>query len=154
MFREAYNVSYTDIYDFSTDKKSLKKWEIELGLQHKELDLDWNEPVLEELWPKVSSYCDNDVHATEAVFEHLHDEFVAREILADIAGMSVNTSTNALTTKIIFEGDKNPGAVYTDLSDGLQYGPGKEYIPGTGVFSNDSNKFEGYSYTQGSSFLI
>lgn len=149
MFREAYNVSYTDIYDFSTDKKSLKKWEIELGLQHKELDLDWNEPVPEELWPKVSSYCDNDVHATEAVFEHLHDEFVAREILADIAGMSVNTSTNALTTKIIFEGDKNPGAVYTDLSDGLQYGPGKEYIPGTGVFSNDSNKFEGYSYTQG-----
>jgi len=98
-------LSDTDIYDFSTDKKSLKKWEIELGLQHKELDLDWNEPVPEELWPKVSSYCDNDVYATEAVFEHLHDEFVAREILADIAGMSVNTSTNALTTKIIFEGE-------------------------------------------------
>lgn len=149
MFREAYNISYTDIYDFSTDKKSLKKWEIELNLPHKELDLDWNTPVPEELWPKVSSYCDNDVLATEAVFEHLHDEFIAREILADIAEMSVNASTNSLTTKIIFEGDKNPGAVYTDLSDGLQYGPGKEYIPGTGIFSNESNKFEGYTYTQG-----
>lgn len=148
-FREAYNISYTDIYDFSIDKKSLKKWEIELGLHHQELDLDFDEPVVENLWEVVADYCDNDVYATEAVFHKLNDQFIARKILAEIAGMSVNASTNSLTTKIVFEGDKNPGLIYTDLSDGLQYGPGKEYIKGTGTFSNNSNKFEGYSYTQG-----
>ena len=30
-FGEAYNVSYTDVYDFCSKKQSLKKWEIELG---------------------------------------------------------------------------------------------------------------------------
>ena len=31
-FGEAYNVSYTDVYDFSSKKQSLKKFEIELGI--------------------------------------------------------------------------------------------------------------------------
>ena len=31
MFGEAYNISYTDIYDFSSKKQSLKKWEIEIA---------------------------------------------------------------------------------------------------------------------------
>lgn len=30
MCREAYNLSYTDVYDFCAKKQSLKKWEIEL----------------------------------------------------------------------------------------------------------------------------
>ena len=38
-FGEAYNISYTDIYDFAAKKQSLKKWEIELGIHHKELGL-------------------------------------------------------------------------------------------------------------------
>ena len=33
-FGEAYNVSYTDVYDFSSKKQSLKKFEIELGIHH------------------------------------------------------------------------------------------------------------------------
>jgi len=33
-FGEAYNVSYTDVYDFCSKKQSLKKWEIELGIHH------------------------------------------------------------------------------------------------------------------------
>ena len=39
MFGEAYNLSYTDVYDFASapNKKSLKKYEIELGLKHHEL---------------------------------------------------------------------------------------------------------------------
>ena len=41
-FREAYNLSYTDIYDFSTKKQSLKKWEIELGIKHQENNLPWD----------------------------------------------------------------------------------------------------------------
>ena len=33
---QAYNLSYADIYDFSSKKQSLKKWEIELGIHHME----------------------------------------------------------------------------------------------------------------------
>ena len=36
---EAYNISETDIYDFCSEKMSLKKWEIKLGIHHKELGM-------------------------------------------------------------------------------------------------------------------
>ncbi len=107
-FGEAYDLSYTDIYDFSAKKQSLKKWEIELGIHHQELGLPWDKPVPEELWTKVAEYCDNDVIATEAVFNHLKADFTARQILADVAGMSVNDTTNSLTTRIIFGGNRHP----------------------------------------------
>lgn len=117
-FGEAYNISYTDVYDFSAKKQSLKKWEIELGIHHQELGLPWDEPVPEERWIEVAEYCDNDVIATEAVFDHLEGDFLAREILADLAGGSVNDTTNSLTTKIIFGNDRKPQSQfnYRDLS--------------------------------------
>ncbi len=109
-FGEAYDVSYTDVYDFASaaNKKSLKKFEIELGIHHQELGLPWDKPVPEELWPKVAEYCDNDVLATEAVFKHLSADWTARQILASLAGMTVNDTTNTLTTKIIFGGERQP----------------------------------------------
>ena len=107
-FREAYNVSYTDVYDFCSTKQSLKKWEIELGIHHQELGLPWDKPVPEEKWHQVAEYCDNDVFATEAVFNARQADWTARQILADIAGMTVNDTTNNLTTRIIFGGDKSP----------------------------------------------
>ena len=107
-FREAYNVSYTDVYDFCSQKQSLKKWEIELGIHHQELGLPWDKPVPEEKWALVAEYCDNDVFATEALFNARQADWTARQILADIAEMSVNDTTNSLTTKIIFGGDKQP----------------------------------------------
>ena len=82
-FSEAYNLSYTDVYDFAAKKQSLKKWEIELGLHHQELGLPWDQPVPEERWIEVAEYCDNDVIATEAVFHSLKGDFIARKILAD-----------------------------------------------------------------------
>lgn len=119
-FGEAYNVSYTDVYDFASaaNKKSLKKFEIELGIHHQELGLPWDKPVPEELWPKVAEYCDNDVIATEAVFDHLSADWTARQILADLAGMTVNDTTNSLTTRIIFDQVRKPQAEfnYRDLS--------------------------------------
>lgn len=119
-FGEAYNVSYTDVYDFASagNKKSLKKFEIELGIHHQELGLPWDKPVPEELWPKVAEYCDNDVIATEAVFNHLSADWTARQILADIAGLTVNDTTNQLTTRIIFDQVRKPQAEfnYRDLS--------------------------------------
>ena len=120
-FGDAYNLSYTDIYDFSSKKQSLKKFEIELGIHHKELGLPWDQPVPEEQWVEVAEYCDNDVIATEAVWNARHSDFVAREILADLAGMTVNDTTNSLTTKIIFGKDKHPKLVYTNLDTGEQY---------------------------------
>lgn len=109
-FGEAYNVSYTDVYDFASaaNKKSLKKFEIELGIHHQELGLPWDKPVPEDMWPKVAEYCDNDVIATEAVFNHLSADWTARSILADIAGMTVNDTTNSLTTRIIFDRVRRP----------------------------------------------
>ena len=107
-FGEAYNISYTDIYDFAAKKQSLKKWEIELGIHHKELGLPWDQPVPEDKWTTVAEYCDNDVIATEAVFDHLQADFLAREILADLADMTVNDTTNSLTTKIIFGNNRKP----------------------------------------------
>ena len=118
-FGEAYNVSYTDVYDFCSKKQSLKKWEIELGIHHQELGLPWDQPVPEELWTKVAEYCDNDVIATEAVFNARKADFTARQVLADVAGMTVNDTTNSLTTRIIFGNERNPQGQfnYRDMGD-------------------------------------
>lgn len=109
-FGEAYDVSYTDVYDFASagNKKSLKKFEIELGIHHQELGLPWDKPVPEDQWEKVAAYCDNDVKATRAVFYHLSADWTARQILASLADGTVNDSTNSLTTKIIFGGERKP----------------------------------------------
>jgi hypothetical protein len=120
-FGEAYNMSYTDVYDFAAKKQSLKKWEIELGIHHQELGIPWDQPVPEERWIEVAEYCDNDVIATEAVFNKLKGDFTARKILADLAGMTVNDTTNSLTTRIIFGKERHPQLVYTDLATGEQF---------------------------------
>ena len=120
-FGQAFNLSYTDVHDFASTKQSLKKWEIELGLHHQELGLPWDEPVPEEMWEKVAKYCENDVISTEELFDHLKADWTARQILADLAGMTVNDTTNSLTTKIIFGNQRKPKLVYTDLATGEQF---------------------------------
>ena len=160
MFGEAYNISYTDVYDFAAKKQSLKKWEIELGIHHKELGLPWDEPVPEERWIEVAEYCDNDVLATEAVFNHLKGDFIAREILADLAGMSVNDTTNSLTTRIIFGTERKPDLVYTDLATGeasdpryerhdiINSFPGYEFKDGKNMFRDVDLGKGGYVYAE------
>lgn len=159
-FGEAYNISYTDVYDYSADKKSLKKWEIELGLHHKELGLPWDQPVPEERWVEVAEYCDNDVISTEAVHNHLKGDWTARQILADIAGMSYNDTTNTLTTRIIFGNEKKPRLVYTDLATGktdppewqrkdiVTAFPGYEFKDGKNVYRGDDVGKGGYVYAE------
>lgn len=162
-FGEAYNVSYTDVYDFCSVKQSLKKWEIELGLHHQELGLPWDQPVPEHLWQKVAEYCDNDVIATEAVFNARKADFVAREILADVAGMTVNDTTNSLTTRIIFGGNKRPQHQfnYRNMGDASQiYDPNKdlpftfgeeEYDEYTAFDKKKRPIFPGYKFEGGKS---
>lgn len=155
MFGEAYNLSYTDVYDFSAKKQSLKKWEIELGLHHQELGLPWDQPVPEDMWIKVAEYCDNDVISTEAVFDHLKGDWTARQILAELAGMTVNDTTNSLTTRIVFGRERKPALVYTDLATGEQSDgfrntkvinafPGYEYRDGKNIYRNTDIGFGGY----------
>ena len=122
-FGEAYNVSYTDVYDFCSKKQSLKKWEIELGIHHQELGLPWDQPVPEDMWIKVAEYCDNDVIATEAVFNDRKADFIARQILAELAGGTVNDTTNSLSAKIIFGKNRHP-------QDQFNYRDMGETIPG------------------------
>ena len=145
LFGEAYNLSYTDVYDFAAKKQSLKKWEIELGIHHQELGLPWDQPVPEEMWAKVAEYCDNDVIATEAVFDHLKGDWTARQILAELAGLSVNDTTNSLTTRIIFGKEKKPNLVYTDLSEAF---PGYEFKDGKNIYRGTDLGFGGYVYAE------
>lgn len=164
-FGEAWNLSYTDIYDYSSKKQSLKKWEIELGIHHQELGLPWDQPVPEELWPKVSEYCDNDVIATEAVWDATTADFLAREILVAICLASgvdacVNDTTNSLTTKIIFGKEKHPDLVYTDLATGKQSDPeyqrndilgafpGYEYVDRKNMYMGEDVGYGGYVYAE------
>ena len=146
-FSEANNLSYTDVYDFCSTKQSLKKWEIELGIHHQELGLPWDQPVPEELWPKVAEYCDNDVIATEAVFEARQQDFIARQILADISGLSVNATTNQHTTKIIFGNERKPQSqfVYTDLSEMF---PGYTFDRGRSFYRGEETGEGGYVYSE------
>jgi hypothetical protein len=86
-FREAWDYSYTDIFDFSSKKQSLKKFEIELGVPHRELGMDWTKPVPEERWTEIAEYCDNDVLATELLFwsKDRQADWKARQILVELA---------------------------------------------------------------------
>lgn len=134
-FAQAYNLSYADVWDFSSIKQSLKKFEIDLGIHHMELDLPLDEPVDEKDWPRVVEYCVNDVLATEAVLEDRWEDFVARQILAELSRLTVNDTTQRHAAEIIFEKDKNPQNffVYTDLSEefkGYTFDAGKSWYRG------------------------
>jgi hypothetical protein len=107
-FGAAYNLSHTDIYDYSTDKMSLKKWQIKLGLPHKEMDLPWDQPVPTDRLKDVEEYCINDVLSEEHVHQHLQGDYKARLILADLSGLTPNDTTAKHTAAIVFGKDKNP----------------------------------------------
>lgn len=155
-FGEAYNLSYTDIYDFlsSANKMSLKKWEIKLGIHHQEFGLPWDKPVPENLWHTVADYCKNDVIATEAVWDSKDGQadWLAREILADLSGKTVNDTTNTHTTQIIVGDNKNPQSeyIYTDLStifpgyefnkygiDKSKYKEGAKIVTGKSIYKGE-----------------
>lgn len=165
-FGEAYNISYTDIYDYSSKKQSLKKWEIELSIHHQELGLSWDQPVPEELWTKVAEYCDNDVLATEATFNATKADYLARLILADVADMTANDTTNSLTTRIIFGKERKPQSSFNyrnmgDMSNEAERGElictnnGQTWVYNPDEwtrFDKDSRPlFPGYTFEKGKS---
>jgi energy-coupling factor transporter ATP-binding protein EcfA2 len=146
-FGEAYNISYADIHDISSIKQSLKKFEIDLGILHMELDLPWDEPVPEEMWDKVVEYCANDVIATDAVLQDRRQDFVARQILAELSGLSVNDTTAKHTAKILFGNDRKPQDkfIYTDLSKEF---PGYKFELGKSSYKGEDPSEGGYVYAE------
>lgn len=132
LFGAAYNIAYGDLYDISVKKQSLKKWEIDLGLPHMEMDLPWNEPVPDDRVLDVMAYLENDVLSTEAVLEHLSADLRVREILALLAGMEVCNTNKQLAERLIFGDVKEPKLEYTDLTKEFpgysfdRFKPGKE----------------------------
>jgi hypothetical protein len=147
LYGEAFNLSYADIYDFSSKKQGLKKFQIELGIHHLELDLPWDESVPEGQWSKVEEYCVNDVIATEAVFNSREQDFVARKILAELSELSINHTTQQHTAKIIFGNVKNPQRefIYTDLSEMF---PGYKFDGKESTYCDEITGEGGYVYSE------
>lgn len=156
MFLEAYNLSYTDVYDYMNagEKASLKKWEVKLGIHHQEMDIPWDQPVPKEKWNAVADYCGNDVDATEAVFNATQGSFAARKILAAWTGMTVNDTTNTLTTRMIFGKEKNPQSqfFYRNLAEngGSGYFCYKDFLAGKDC-TGKKPYFPGYEFDHGKS---
>ena len=148
-FGEAYNLSYTDIYDFSNTKQSLKKFEIELGIHHLELGLPWDKPVPNELWDKVAEYCCNDVIATEKVYDYLKGDWTARRVLSYLSKLSLNDTTNNHTCQYIFGDNRHPQSefIYTDLSETF---PGYQYdkFKGESTYRGEVVGEGGYVYSE------
>jgi len=143
----AYNLSYADIWDFASEKKSLKKWEVDLGILHMELDIPWDQDVPEDMIDQVVEYCANDVRATEEVFLDRKGDFIARQILAELSGLTVNDTTQNHTARIIFGEEKKPQKdfVYTDLSEQF---PGYTFELGKSSYKGEDPSEGGYVYAE------
>lgn len=147
MYGGAYELSYADIYEYSSKKQSLAKWQVELGIHHDEMELPWDQPVPEELWERVGEYCKNDVISTEAVFEETIDDYNARLILTSLSGLKVNATTTQHAAAFLFGDEWNPQDkfVYTDLSKDF---PGYEYNYGTSTYKGEETGEGGYVYAE------
>ena len=153
-FAMAYNISYADIYDYSSKKQSLKKFEIEFEkkypekhLMHEELPIPWDEEVPPERWDEVAEYCKNDVMATEMVFLDRKEDFIVRELLSELSGLTINHTTRQHVTKIIFGEDKYPQCefIYTDLSKDF---PGYKFEYGKSTYRGEEVGEGGYVYSE------
>lgn len=149
MYSGAYELSYTDIYDYCSagNKMSLAKWQIKLGIKHDELGFPWDQPVPEDKWDRVGEYCENDVYSTEAVFDATQGDYNARIILSELSGLSLNATTNQHTTRLIFEGDTDTQSelVYTDLSEMFE---GYTYEFGKSEYRGEDPGEGGYVYAE------
>jgi hypothetical protein len=146
-FGDAYNLSWADVWDFSSKKQSLKRFQIDLGLNHKELGFAWDQEIDPADWESVVDYCANDVVTTEQVFEDRRQDYVARQILAALAKGNVNDTTQRLTARIIFGEVRKPQEefVYTDLSETF---PGYVYDFGKSTYKGEETGEGGYVYAE------
>lgn len=119
-FKEAYSISYADVYDFCSIKQSLKRWEIDLDIHHLENAYPWNQPLPEDKWNEVADYCCNDVKATEAVFNANQADYDTRLAAAKLSGLTPNDTTLMHACKFIFGDEREPLLMFTNLANGAQ----------------------------------
>ena len=62
----------------------------------------------DNLYEMIRTYCDLRIIYSQAAFDYLSADWEAKKLLADLAGGSVNDTTNTLTAKLIFGNDRNP----------------------------------------------
>lgn len=147
MYAAAYELSYTDIYEYSQKKQSLKRWEVDLGIKHVEMEIPWDKPVPDELIDTVVEYCVNDVDATEKLFDAIYADYVAREILATIAKGSMNATNNQLTAKFIFGDDPRPQDKFNYVHLNKLF-PGYEYKFGKSTYRGFETGEGGFVYAE------
>lgn len=142
LFGAAYNLHYSDLFEYMSEKETLKKWQIKYGLPHKEMDLPWDQPVPDDRVEDVLDYLENDVRSTREVAKKREGDFRARQIIADMTGMEVSNTNKQITERLVFgklKWDEMPDLVYTDLREQFpgyefdQYAPGKEKSTYRGV---------------------
>jgi sulfur transfer complex TusBCD TusB component (DsrH family) len=111
------------------------------------MDLPWDQPVPEDRIADVAEYCANDVITTRQTFHARKQDFVARQILADLSGLTVNHTTQQHTAKILFGDDRNPQSkfVYTDLAKEF---PGYRYEYGKSYYRDEVTGEGGYVYAE------
>lgn len=147
LFGSAYNLAYADLYDIIVEKRSLKWWEIHLGLPHMELDLPWDQPVPDDRVLDVLEYLENDVRSTRAVRHHRDADFRARQILAELSGLQVCNTNRQHTEKLIF-GTLGPNDVpdlqYTELDQEFPGYEFNQFAPG-----KDKSTYKGYKVSEG-----
>lgn len=143
----ASNISYADIYDYSSNKQSLKKWQLEMGVIHDEVEYDWNKPLEEKDINRVIDYCCNDVLSTEELFKFRYSDYKARCILSEISGMPVNETTQHQAAKFLFGDEQRPQDkfIYTDLSKEF---PGYKFEYGKSSYKGEDPSEGGYVYAE------
>ena len=112
---------------------------------HKENNYAWDQDLPENAIREVMEYCGHDVEATIATWFACHEDFVARKVLSDISGLTVNDTTRMHTTKIIFGDEKHPELVYTDLSEMF---PGYTFEFGHSSYRGEDPGEGGYVYSE------
>lgn len=149
MIQPAYGVSYADLYEFLDVKQSLKKFQIELGLKHDELEFPWDQPLPEEEWVRCAEYCMNDVISTEEVFKSDigQDAYTARKILCELTGLPVNFKTQTLAEKFLFGDNPRPQDSFNwyDLAEEF---PGYTYSYGKSDYLGKNPSEGGYVYAE------
>lgn len=154
LLREGYHLSDFDVFDMSSKKQSLKKWENEMHKTHMEMGIAWDQDAPYELWSKIAEYCCNDVRATEAVYIKIKADVDTRRIISKLSGLPMIDTNRQHITKILCGDDKYPDLVYTDLATGEQYLVKRKLVDGKVVSSKTpigkstkyKNDFPGYEF--------
>lgn len=151
-FREA-KLSYLDIYQILSKKQSLKKWEIELGEPHKEFPIPWDQPIPDDRLQEWIEYCKNDVRATRALLHSKEGKAAlnAHNILVVLGKGKMIDTTNQLTAKIIFQGNREPQAQFNYRNMGESHDDDIfpiEGDPWTRFTKDGKPVFPGYKYSK------